>query len=228
AVDGFRIDACKHIRRSWFPDWLGQLRGKFQNELFSVGEYWSNDVGELQSYLRDTGGVMSLFDVPLHYNFSRASNSGSGYDMRTIFDGTLTQQNPMRSVSFVENHDTQPCQSLESPVEPWFKPHAYALILLRREGYPCLFWGDYFGSQYHDKGRDVTLYSHQFLIDKFLYARKAYGFGDQHDYFDHPNTIGWIRTGDSQHPGAMAVLMTNGSEGSKWIMSIDLVRASTT
>src|SRR4029079_17379894 len=126
-------------------------------------------------------------------------------------------QNPMRSVSFVENHDTQPCQSLESPVEPWFKPHAYALILLRREGYPCLFWGDYFGSQYHDKGRDVTLYSHQFLIDKFLYARKAYGFGDQRDYFDHPNTIGWIRTGDSQHPGAMAVLMTNGSEGSKWM-----------
>jgi alpha-amylase len=217
AVDGFRIDACKHIRSSWFPEWLGHLRGLFQRELFSVGEYWSNDIGELQGYLAATSGAMSLFDVPLHYRFMSASRSGNQFDLRTIFDNTLTQQNPNRSVTFVENHDTQPCQMLESTVEPWFKPHAYALILLRREGYPCIFWADYFGSQYRDKGRDVTLYSHQFLIDKFLYARKTYGFGDQHDYFDHPNTIGWVRTGSAGHPGAMAVLLTNGSEGSKWM-----------
>ena len=105
-------------------------------------------------------------------------------------------------------------------MEPWFKPHAYALILLRREGYPCIFWGDYFGSTYPNpqSGKpDVVLYSHQFLIDRFLFARKAYGFGDQHDYFDHPNTIGWVRTGNAQHPGAMAVLLTNGSEGRKWM-----------
>jgi alpha-amylase len=197
-VDGFRIDACKHIRSSWFPEWLGHLRGMFQREFFSVGEYWSADAGDLQQYLADCGGAMSLFDAPLHYRFSAASTSGSSFDMRTIFDGTLTQQNPLKSVTFVENHDTQPCQSLESPVEPWFKPHAYALILLRREGYPCIFWADYFGSTYDDKGRHVVLYSHQFLIDKFLYARKAYGFGDQHDYFDHPNTIGWVRTGNGE------------------------------
>jgi alpha-amylase len=216
-VDGFRLDACKHIRSSWFPDWLGRLRDKFQRELFSVGEYWSANVDELQGYLAATEGVMSLFDAPLHFRFMDASRSGNQYDMRTIFDNTLTHQNPTRSVTFVENHDTQPCQSLESTVEPWFKPHAYALILLRREGYPCIFWADYFGSRYNDKNRDVTLYSHQFLIDKFLYARKAYGFGDQHDYFDHPNTIGWVRTGNGQHPGAMAVLMTNGSDGTKWM-----------
>jgi alpha-amylase len=216
-VDGFRIDACKHIRSSWFPEWLGHLRGLFHRELYSVGEYWSDNIGELQGYLAATGGVLSLFDVPLHFRFMNASRSGNQFDMRTIFDNTLTQQNPMRSVTFVENHDTQPCQMLESTVEPWFKPHAYALILLRRDGYPCIFWADYFGSTYQDKGRDVRLYSHQYLIDKFLYARKAFGYGDQHDYLDHPNTIGWVRTGSQQHPGAMAVLLTNGSDGSKWM-----------
>ena len=59
------------------------------------------------------------------------------------------------------------------------------------------------------------MYSHRFLIDRFLFARRSYGFGDQHDYFDHPNTIGWLRTGDAEHPGAMAVVMTNGSAGTK-------------
>jgi len=61
------------------------------------------------------------------------------------------------------------------------------------------------------------MYSHRFLIDHFLFARRHYGFGDQHDYFDHPNTIAWLRTGDAQHPGAMAVVMTNGSAGRKWM-----------
>ena len=47
-----------------------------------------------------------------------------------------------------------PLQALESVVEPWFKPLAYAFILLRREGYPCLFLPDYEGARYRDRGRD--------------------------------------------------------------------------
>ena len=43
-------------------------------------------------------------------------------------------------------------QALESWVEPWFKPLAYALILLRREGYPCVFYPDYYGAEYEDCG----------------------------------------------------------------------------
>lgn len=37
------------------------------------------------------------------------------------------------------------------------------------------------------------------------------------DYFDHPNTIGWVRLGDAEHPGAMAVVMSNGADGEKWM-----------
>ncbi|MDI8752022.1 hypothetical protein MJH54_31455, partial [Salmonella enterica subsp. enterica serovar Montevideo] len=40
------------------------------------------------------------------------------------------------------NHDTQPLQALEAPVEPWFKPLAYALILLRENGVPSVFYPD--------------------------------------------------------------------------------------
>jgi alpha-amylase len=217
-VDGFRLDACKHIRASFFPEWLRSLRESSGRELFSVGEYWSAEVDELHRYVRETRGTLSLFDVPLHFRFRAASLLGASYDMRTIFDRTLVREQPALAVTFVDNHDTQPCQSLESWVEPWFKPLAYALILLRREGYPCVFYADYFQQPpYASSGREVTLYSHRFLIDRFLAARRAYGFGDQHDYFDHPNTVGWVRTGDAEHAGVMAVLLSNGEEGRKWM-----------
>ena len=172
-INGFRIDACKHICYSFFRDWLNHLRVHFSRELFSFGEYWSGDVEDLHQYISDTQGVMSLFDVPLHYRFRDAGLSGSNFDLRTIFDNTLTRQQPAKSITFVDNQDTQPCQSLESWVEPWFKPLAYALILLRQEGYPCVFFGDYYDQpKYFDKGREVTLYSHKFLIDKFIMPGK--------------------------------------------------------
>jgi alpha-amylase len=218
-VNGFRIDAVKHIRSEYFKDWLNHLRVHFSGRnLFAVGEYWSGNPDDLHGYISATEGTLSVFDVPLHYRFFSASNSGSSYDMRTILDRTLMNEQPAKAVTFVDNHDTQPGEKLESWVEPWFKPLAYAIILLRKEGYPCIFYGDYYGDRYtRDDGLDATMYSHKFLIDKFLFARKAYGFGDQHDYFDHPNTIGWTRLGDTNHPGSMAVVLTNGGEGYKWM-----------
>lgn len=219
-MDGFRLDACKHIRWSFFPDWLGHQRARSGRELFTVGEYWSGDVGELLDYLDETGRCLSLFDVPLHQRFSEASRVDGAYDLRTIFDGTLVAADPMHAVTFVENHDTQPCQSLESVVEPWFKPLAYALILLREGGYPCVFEADYRGATYHNcrPEPDVVMYSHRAAIDGMLDARRRYGWGDQHDYFDHPDTVGWVRTGNAAHPGAMAVLLTDGATpATKWM-----------
>ncbi len=217
-VNGFRIDAAKHVRASVFRDWLNHLRGHFgDRELFAVGEYWSPRIEDLRRYIAQTEGAMSLFDVPLHYRLREASVSGSRYDLRTIFDSTLVQEQPARAVTFVDNHDTQPYQALESWVEPWFKPHAHALILLRKDGYPCVFLADYLGHRYEEHGNEVTLWSHQGLIDRFLQARHAYGYGEQEDYFDHPNTIGWLRLGDGEHPGAMAVVLSNGDAGSKWM-----------
>jgi alpha-amylase len=216
-VDGFRLDAVKHIPAWFFVQWLKHVRGYAQRDLFVVGEYWSDNIGSLNWYLGATEGQMSLVDVSLHYNFHRASKSGGHYDMRRILDGTLMQQHPTKAVTFVENHDSQPLQALESVVESWFKPLAYAIILLRREGYPCVFYADYFGAHYKDRGYEIWLDSHRWLIDKFLYARKHFAYGPQYDYFDHWNTIGWTRLGDKEHPKAMAVLISDGPSGNKWM-----------
>lgn len=220
-VDGFRLDAVKHIAAWFFPQWLDAMEQHAGKELFCVGEYWTPDVSLLEWYLERLGGRASAFDVPLHYEFHRASHEPN-HDMRRLFQSTVTSRRPQHSVTFVDNHDSQPLQALESPVAPWFKPLAYAIILLRDAGYPCIFYPDYYGASYDDVGRDgqrhhIEMASHRWLIDKFLYARQHFGFGPQIDYLDHWNRVGWTRLGDEQHPRAMAVLLSDGPGGSKWM-----------
>jgi alpha-amylase len=211
----------KHISAKFFQEWLAHVRNHAQRDLYAVGEYWSYEIDALNSFITTTEGKVQLFDAPLHYNFHVASQAGETYDLRQIFDGSLVQQQPTLAVTLVDNHDSQPLQSLESIVESWFKPLAYALILLREAGYPCIFYGDYYGAHYQDtkdgEEYEIWLDSHRGLIDKFLYARQNFAYGEQKDYFDHPSTIGWTRLGDEEHPGGMAVVLSNGDGGGKWM-----------
>lgn len=221
-VDGFRMDAVKHIKYQFFNEWLDDVRNKTGKSLFTVAEYWSYNKEELHNFISKTGGRMALFDAPLHMNFYNASNSGGNYDMSKIMDNTLMKEQPALAVTLVDNHDTQPCQALESRVQDWFKPMAYAFILLREEGYPNVFHADYYGANYNasDNGcnnTDITIASHKASIDKLLNARKLYAYGQQISYLDHHNVIGWTRLGDADHPKAMAVIMSDGPSGNKWM-----------
>ena len=141
-IDGLRLDAVKHISFPFYRDLLKDIRKKTAMDLPAVGEYWSSDPGKLLGYLDAVDNEMSLFDVSLHYNFFNASQAGADFDLRTIFDNTLIKERPQNAVTFVDNHDTQYGQSLQSFVADWFRPHCYALILLRQEGLPCVFYSD--------------------------------------------------------------------------------------
>ena len=209
-VDGFRFDAVKHMRFSFYKEWIEELRREEKKELFSVGEYWNRDVWALKNYLNATTFDFSLFDVPLHFKFCQAAASNGDFDLRGIFDDTLTKDNPVKSVTFVDNHDTQPGQALESFVPAWFKPLAYALILLRQEGYPCVFYGDYYGIPHSNipEGRP--------WLAPMLHARMKCSYGQQNDYFDNPDYIGWTREGDDEHLySGLAVVLTDRHEGAK-------------
>lgn len=219
-VDGFRFDAVKHVQAGFFVAWLERLRQRSGRHLFAVGEYWSGVGTALQHFLGATDGSMMLFDAVLHYNFATASREGEDYDLRTLFDGSLVAEHPDLAVTLVSNHDTQPLQSLESVVEAWFVPLAYAAILLRRGGYPCVFYADYYGTSYEDTGADGGTYridmpSHRWMIDRCLQARRDHAYGEQHDHFDDPHCIGWTRSGNEDHLGGLAVLISNAGEGRK-------------
>lgn len=203
-VDGFRLDAVKHIRVDFFPKWLKEIREKSEKKLFAVGEYWSMNLDKIKKYIEKTEYTMSLFDVPLHYNFYKASRSNGDFDMTRIFEGSLVSQIPDKAVTFVDNHDTEPGQALESWILDWFKPLAYSLILLRDKGMPCVFFGDYYGIPQ----KDVS--PKNIMLDKLLRVRKYFAYGEQEDYFYDCNKIGFVRKGDYEHPDSgLAVVMTD-------------------
>ena len=106
-VDGFRLDAVKHIKSEFYRDLIEKIKNEIKPTLFTVGEYWSSDISKLHRYITETEGEISLFDVPLHYNFYNASND-ENFDLSTILDNTLMKENPNKAVTFVDNHDTQP------------------------------------------------------------------------------------------------------------------------
>ena len=133
------------------------------------------------------------------------------FGMRTLFDGTLTKARPEKSVTFVDNHDTQAGQSLQSSVEQWFKPLAYAMILLREDGTPCVFYSDYYGNP----PKNLPMVPN---LGKLIRLRSCYAYGEQQDYLDHDNVIGWVRRGDGEHADSgMAVLLSDGPAGTKWM-----------
>lgn len=208
-MDGFRLDAVKHISFDFYREWLKEMRAYAGKEVFAVGEYWSNEIAKLTHYLDVTENTLSLFDVPLHFTFLAAATSDGNFDMGKLFWGSLVSERPQNAVTFVDNHDTQPGQALVSFIPVWFKPIAYALILLRKDGVPCVFYGDYYGIP-HDHIAPVE------GLKKLIKLRELYAYGEQRDYFDDSSLIGFVREGDLEHPDSgMAVVMTDSVGGAK-------------
>lgn len=187
--------------------------------LFIVAEYWSHEVDKLQNYING-GGENHVVRRPLQMKFHEASRQGRDYDMSQIFTDTLVEADPFHAVTLVANHDTQPLQALEAPVEPWFKPLAYALILLRENGVPSVFYPDLYGAHYEDTGGDGQTYPIDMPIieqlDELILARQRFAHGVQTLYFDHPNCIAFSRSGTDDDPGCVVVL-SNGDDGEKSI-----------
>lgn len=214
-MDGFRLDAVKHIGFDFYREWINDMKdyaGRPENggkDLFMVGEYWSNDISRLLHYLDTAGHSLSLFDVPLHYKFYAAATSDGKFDMSKLFDDTLTALDPEHSVSFVDNHDTQPGQALCSFIPAWFKPQAYAIILLRDAGIPCVFYGDFYGIP-HDGAAPVA------ELPVLMKIREKYAYGNEHMYFDESSVVGFTREGDDEHENSgLAVILTDSVSHSK-------------
>lgn len=214
-----RVDAVKHMAPEFYREWLQLLRTNTGKNIFAVGEYWEpGNLPPLENYLDAVEGSMSLFDSALHHNFHNASVAGESYDLRQILDHSLMMARPRFAVTLCDNHDTQPLQKSEAPVESWFKPLAYALILLRAEGYPCVFYPDLYGANYRGVGNDGGEYEIELpkieCLENLLRARKNHAYGAQYDYFDDAHCLGFTRLGDGEHAGC-AVVMSNAGEAAK-------------
>jgi len=160
-------------------------------ELFGVGECWAGDAF-IDSWLDSVNSWaqhrVGAFDFPLRYRLKELCDS-YGFSLRRLADGgVLMKDRPFEAVTFVDNHDFREGETPEIVND---KLLAYAYILTH-EGYPCVYWKDWFnyglagpGSasgierlvqvhESHAGGRANLLY-----VDDLLYIMERTGAGTQ-------------------------------------------------
>jgi alpha-amylase len=144
--DGFRFDFVKG-----FGAWMIGLLAKYQYQKkdgreftpFVVGEYWSGPediTGWLDRISKVTDQQIAAFDFPLRYKLKDVCDSPNYSLTNLADDNSVTAARPFNAVTFVENHDMGGNEIVND------KMLAYSFILTG-EGYPCVFWYDYFNCE---------------------------------------------------------------------------------
>ncbi len=211
-LNGYRIDAVKHISASFIKDWVDTMRAKTGKNLFAFGEYASGNPAVLEGYMNKVGWNQSMYDFKLKGNLSDIIKANGFFDMRNMLYQSFADKHPMHTVTYVNIHDTQPGQFDDSYIPWWHQQRSYAVTLTRQEGYPLVFYGDYYGIP------KVGVPAMKDKIDPLLKARQYYAYGKQNNYFDHQDVVGWTREGDNEHfNSGLATLISDGLAGSKWM-----------
>lgn len=93
---------------------------------------------------------------------------------------------------------------MATQIERAFTAHANSLLLLRRDGIPCVFHGDLYGigAPYPEAPTCGG------KLPGIILARKLYAYGPQKDYFERSDCIGWTRQGTSLKPDGVAVILS--------------------
>src|SRR5262249_36578416 len=105
--------------------WLGFEGGAtntlHRNTIGSIPPAQTGEVQPMLEYLDQMHHPFSLHDSPLLTNSSSLSTTEDA-DLRKVFDGSLMRARPEHAATVVMNHDAQPGQTVETPVEGFFKP----------------------------------------------------------------------------------------------------------
>lgn len=141
--DGFRYDFVKGFG-GWMVRAIHDRTYTRQNQpvsIYGVGECWDSDktIDEwIDSVNNWASNRVGAFDFPLRYRLKDLCDK-PGFSLRTLADGgVLYRDRPLEAVTFVDNHDFRGGDEIIND-----KMLAYAFILTH-EGYPCVFWKDYF------------------------------------------------------------------------------------
>jgi glycosidase len=169
-VDGFRMDAARHI----FPDeraqdnhgfwvWFKNEMEKIKPDVYLVGEVWSNS-REVAPYLK---GLPSLFNFDLGYAIANVAAAGKDTielvhkykDIRDYYKSVTTDY---LDATFVKNHDqTRILTELKGNVS---KAKMAAAMLLTMPGTPYIYYGEEIGML----GDKLSTYADQFGPDAFV------------------------------------------------------------
>ena len=201
--DGFRYDMVKGYG-GWMVRSIQELRaarGRKSFKPYAVGECW-DCTRRIEDWLDETNAwsdnPAGAFDFPLRWRLRDLCDS-YGFSLRTLADrGILMWDRPGQAVTFVENHDVV----RDDPVYN-DKLLAYAFILTH-EGYPCVFWQDYFNW-------NLALPDTRNGIDALIRVHEKNAAGSAHILFVDDDLYIMQRSGAGDQPGLVFVLNNRGS-----------------
>jgi len=175
-LDGFRVDAVKHMPHSTHASLQGLVRQRIEHraaggdeDFYTVGETFDGDRGLIASYISDAE-LDAQFDFPLYFTLRSVFLTGdstladleaSFQDSTSSFDGAVMStffgnHDVERSISVAWEGEHGECPSgalYEAPSPDWEDPYDQMAMawtwLMTHEGLPLVYYGDEFGLPGH-------------------------------------------------------------------------------
>jgi alpha-amylase len=204
--DGFRYDFVKGYGANTITaiQEYHYMRNGRLFQPYGVAEFWDNARAiETWVYLANfsNSNPVDAFDFPLR-ELLKAMCDQYGFSLRNLATwDTVLQEQPQFVVTFVENHD------LRDEGRPIVndKLLAYSYILTH-EGYPCVFWRDYFNY-------NLALADSPNGIAALVQAHEKYAGGATQTLYLDDNLYIMQRVGFNEIPGLLYVL---NNRGDRW------------
>ena len=168
---------------------------------YGVAEYWDNAANTLNwvnAANFSNSNPVDAFDFPLRELLKGLCDS-YGFSLKNLVNGeSILKAQPQSTVTFVENHDLR---DEGRPIDN-DKLLAYSYILTH-EGYPCIFWKDYFNY-------NLALRNTPNGIDALVGVHEKYAGGDISTLYLSDDLYIMQRGGYGNQPGLIYVLNNHG------------------
>jgi alpha-amylase len=149
--------------KGWRYDLVKGFHGRFIGEYndatapeLTVGEFFDGDRQQLTNWIDTAGGTSTAFDFPTRFQLHEACQRDDYGRLRSanghrVVPGGLLGLWPSRSVTFLDNHDTESRRAPEHGGHNYGARHfagktvetGYAYTLTH-PGVPCVFWSHFF------------------------------------------------------------------------------------
>ncbi len=204
-VDGFRYDFVKGYGANTITA-IQEYRYMRAGRAFipyGVAEFWdsaSNTLHWVNEANFSNSNPVDAFDFPLR-ELLKGMCDQYGFSLKNLVNGeSILRAQPQSTVTFVENHDLR---DAGRPITN-DKLLAYSYILTH-EGYPCIFWKDYFNY-------NLALKDSPNGIDALVQAHETHAAGSTDILYLDDNLYIMQRSGTGNQRGLIYVLNNNGDD----------------
>jgi glycosidase len=163
-VDGFRVDAAKHLiedgdkvqntpaTHEWYKSFYTEY--KAQNpQAYTVGEVFGAGSSVIKSYTGDQ--LDQIFNFEMSSGFVNSANGGASSGITSAFKFAMQDMPDYNFATFLTNHDqTRSMSTFNGNIE---KAKVAAFLMLTSPGTPFIYYGEEIGMQGKKPDEDLRL-----------------------------------------------------------------------